>query len=137
MQTSPEGTGGQIPHSVPPSNTEILPVGRWDPDTGLWENYADNKAWSDGKGTTNDMQTSPEGTGRQIPHFVPPSDTQVFPIKEQKHPRPKNNERCRRWLWGQCNLGYQCNYVHEDLEYDDTLVSFDLLQCRNPFDIRV
>jgi hypothetical protein len=110
------------------SISEDLSVpGRWDPDTGFWENYTDYKAWSDDSDvTTDDMQTSSEGTGGRTPHSIPPSPTQVLPMKEQKHPRPKYNERCRRWLWNECTLGYRCNYVHEDLEYDDAPVSFDL-----------
>ncbi len=36
-----------------------------------------------------------------------------------RHPRPQNAERCRRWLQFQCFLGYDCKYVHGDLEYDD------------------
>ena len=51
---------------------------------------------------------------------------QVLPVKEQKRPRPKFNERCKRWLRNECHLGYQCNFVHEDLEYDTPSVSFDL-----------
>ena len=103
------------------SISEDLSVpGRWDPDTGFWENFTDNKAWSDDSDVaTDDMYTTSEGTGGPIPHFVSPSPTQVLPIKKQKHPRPKYNERCRRWLWNECNLGYQCKFVHEDLEYDD------------------
>ena len=68
-----------------------------------------------GVGLTDIHQQSP----------VRPDGAQVLPMKEQKqkHPRPKINERCRRWLWNECNLGYQCKFVHEDLEYDDP-VSF-------------
>ena len=65
--------------------------------------------------------------GIQQQHPVRPA--QVLSMKEQKHPRPKINERCRRWLRNECNLGYQCNFVHEDLEYDDPPVSYDLSPC--------
>jgi hypothetical protein len=52
-------------------------------------------------------------------------------MKEPKHRRPKINERCRRWLRNECDLGYNCIFVHEDLEYDDVPpVSFDLLSCK-------
>jgi hypothetical protein len=117
------------------SISEDLSVpGRWDPDTGFWENYTDYKSWSDDSDvTTDDMQTSSEGTGGRIPPSVPPSPTQVLPMKEQKHPRPKYNERCRRWLWNECNLGYQCKFVHEDLEYDDAPVSIDSSLCNHSF----
>lgn len=50
-------------------------VGRWDPETGFWENFADNKAWSDSDGTTDDMA---EGTGGQIPHCIPPLTLRYF-----------------------------------------------------------
>lgn len=103
----------------------------WDPDTGCWETYFDSKAWSVSDGTTEDKQTPSEG--RRIPQSVPQSCTTdtssvkgAQPLKEQKRPRPKINDRCRRWLRNECNLGYQCNYVHEDLEYDVPPVSFDL-----------
>ena len=111
--------------------------GRWDPETGFWENFTDLKAWSDSDATTDDMQTLPEGTGGQIFHSVPESTTQLFPVKEQKHPFPRYNERCRRWLWGECDLGYQCKYVHEDLEYDDPPVSFDLSSCNRSFHVSI
>ena len=55
---------------------------------------------------------------------------QVLSMKEQNRPRPKINERCRRWLRNECDLGYQCNFVHEDLEYDVPPVSFDLSPCK-------
>jgi hypothetical protein len=100
--------------SVPGNHSE---GGWWDPDTGFWENFSDNKAWSDSDVATDDMQTSRQST-------VPQPCVQVPPVKEQKHPRPKYNDRCRRWLWGECNLGYMCKFVHEDLEYDDPPVSF-------------
>jgi hypothetical protein len=103
----------------------------WDPDTGFWEVYNDNRAWSDSDITTDDMQTPSEG--RLTPHSVPQSCTtdgaQVLPMKKQKHPRPKINDRCRRWLRNECHLGYQCRFVHEDLEYDDPPVSFYLSPC--------
>ena len=108
----------------------------WDPDTGCWETYTDSKAWSDSDGTTEDME------GTRFPPSVLQSCTtdpssingaQVPPMKEQKHPRPKINERCRRWLQNECYLGYQCLYVHEDLEYDDPPVSFDLWPCKYSF----
>jgi hypothetical protein len=58
-------------------------------------------------------------------------DVHVLPMKEQKRPRPKINERCRRWLRNECDLGYQCNFVHEDLEYDVPPVSLDLSPCKH------
>ena len=109
----------------------------WDRDTGCWEAHTDIKAWSDSDGTTEDKQTPSEG--RQIPQCIPQSSptgpssvngAQVLSMKEQKRPRPKFNERCRRWLRDECNLGYQCNFVHEDLEYDDSPVSFGLSPCK-------
>ena len=112
----------------------------WDPVTRRWETYCDGKAWSDSDRTTEDMQMPSEGS--RFPRIVPQFRTtdassvdgaQVPPAKEQKHPRPKFNDRCRRWLRNECNLGYQCNYVHEDLEYDDAPVSFDLSPSKYSF----
>lgn len=34
------------------------------------------------------------------------------------HQRPPTNERCRAWLRNSCMLGYNCRYIHDDLEYD-------------------
>ena len=64
-------------------------------------------------------------------HTVSLSSDDVLSMKEQKRPRPKINEVCRRWLRNECNLGYQCNFVHEDLEYDVSPVSFDLSPCKH------
>ncbi|PPQ92126.1 hypothetical protein CVT25_007957 [Psilocybe cyanescens] len=35
-----------------------------------------------------------------------------------KHYRPKNNKRCHRWLRDECQLGFDCEFVHDDLDYD-------------------
>jgi hypothetical protein len=45
-----------------------------------------------------------------------------LPNQRRCHPRPKTNERCRAWLRNHCNLGYNCKYIHEDLEYDNDTV---------------
>lgn len=109
----------------------------WDSDTGHWETYANHSAWDDSDGTTEDIQTTSEGRrsfnfNNEAPILVPQAPTtntsstnraQVPPVKEWKHPRPKINERCRKWLRNECQRGYQCLYVHEDLEYDDPPVS--------------
>ena len=114
----------------------------WDPDAGCRDAFTDKRGSSDSDVTTDDMQTILEG--RRIPHSVPQSQScttngaKVPPVKEQKHPRPKINDRCRKWLRNECNLGYQCKFVHEDLEYDDTTVSFDLFSLqRRPFSFQV
>ncbi|KAJ7749315.1 hypothetical protein DFH07DRAFT_557652 [Mycena maculata] len=41
-----------------------------------------------------------------------PSHTRI------KHPPPPFPEVCRRWLRDQCTLGYNCRWVHRDLDYD-------------------
>ena len=98
----------------------------WDPVTGFWEPYMDSKDWSDSDATTDDMQAPSQGlqNSRSVPQSCTADKAQALPVKEEKHPRPKYNERCRRWLRDECNLGYQCNFVHEDLEYDDSPVSY-------------
>ena len=114
----------------------------WDSDAGCRDAFTDKRGSSDSDVTTDDMQTILEG--RRIPHSVPQSQScttngaKVPPVKEQKHPRPKINDRCRKWLRNECNLGYQCKFVHEDLEYDDTPVSFNLFSLqRRPFSFQV
>jgi len=115
----------------------------WDPDTGRWETYADNSAWSDSDGTIEDVQTTSQGSRFHPFDNKAPERSTIFAPKtypadassangplppsrtEQKHPRPRTNERCRNWLRNGCERGYQCNFIHEDLEYDDPPVSFD------------
>ncbi|KAJ7770618.1 hypothetical protein B0H16DRAFT_218276 [Mycena metata] len=43
---------------------------------------------------------------------INPSQTRI------KHPPPLSQEVCRNWLRDQCWRGYDCRYVHRDLEYD-------------------
>lgn len=35
------------------------------------------------------------------------------------HSRPRNSERCRKWLQNRCFLGYDYKFVHDGLEYDE------------------
>ncbi|KAF7349201.1 RING finger protein [Mycena sanguinolenta] len=35
-----------------------------------------------------------------------------------KHPPPLYPQTCRNWLRDRCSLGYNCRWVHRDLEYD-------------------
>lgn len=113
----------------------------WDPDTGQWKTYDDCNAWSDSNNTTEDMGRRLLHLENEAPIFVSQSYTPntssvngaQAPTVQQKHPRPKYNERCRLWLRDKCELGYECNYVHEDLEYDDSLVGFDLLPYKHSF----
>ncbi|KAF9446570.1 hypothetical protein P691DRAFT_783509 [Macrolepiota fuliginosa MF-IS2] len=49
-------------------------------------------------------------------------ETQVVAHRGVRHPRPKTNERCIRWLRNACAYGYSCRYIHGDLEYDDDSV---------------
>ncbi|KAJ3779872.1 hypothetical protein GGU10DRAFT_337654, partial [Lentinula aff. detonsa] len=43
------------------------------------------------------------------------------PFIHVKHPPPRNSELCRQWLRGICERGYDCLYVHGDLEYDESI----------------
>ena len=45
---------------------------------------------------------------------VPPASPPVV----KKHYRPRNRHRCERWERNRCNLGFDCKYVHDDLDYD-------------------
>ncbi|KAE9382591.1 hypothetical protein BT96DRAFT_952069 [Gymnopus androsaceus JB14] len=38
-----------------------------------------------------------------------------------KHPPPRSSEICWQWLRGACEQGYNCYYIHRDLEYDQSL----------------
>uniref|UniRef100_A0A8H7XSH5 Uncharacterized protein n=1 Tax=Psilocybe cubensis TaxID=181762 RepID=A0A8H7XSH5_PSICU len=56
---------------------------------------------------------------RQI-HPLPPRPIvpEVSP-STVKHYRPKHGKPCYRWQRNECNLGFNCSYVHGDLKYDE------------------
>ncbi|KAF8956332.1 hypothetical protein BDZ97DRAFT_1852429, partial [Flammula alnicola] len=90
-----------------------------------WEVHTEESAWSDSNDTVEETPPSKENTFEtSIP---PPSPPPQYPTPApqpagpeiKRHPRPRNSERCRNWLRNQCSLGYACNYIHEDLDYDD------------------
>ncbi|KIY63508.1 hypothetical protein CYLTODRAFT_493855 [Cylindrobasidium torrendii FP15055 ss-10] len=60
----------------------------------------------------------PRCTFSHLPH----EDKPPAP-KAERHPHPKTNEIC--WLWDRewCPWGYDCQYVHGDLEYDSPIPS--------------
>ncbi|KAK0204039.1 hypothetical protein DFS33DRAFT_854618 [Desarmillaria ectypa] len=39
--------------------------------------------------------------------------------KPVKYPRPKFSDVCRNWLRGICRRGPLCNFIHNDIEYED------------------
>ena len=45
---------------------------------------------------------------------APPASPPVV----KKHYRPRNRHRCERWERNRCDLGFDCKYVHDDLDYD-------------------
>ncbi|PPQ97579.1 hypothetical protein CVT26_002307 [Gymnopilus dilepis] len=60
--------------------------------------------------TRHDRQPDEQGSqGRQLNDEAP----------RERHPRPRNKERCINWLRNRCTRGYDCHYVHDDLKYDD------------------
>lgn len=56
---------------------------------------------------------------RQI-HPLPPRPIvqELFPSSTVKHYRPKHGKRCHRWLRDECKLGFDCEFIHGDLDYD-------------------
>ncbi|KAJ3732932.1 hypothetical protein DFJ43DRAFT_267411 [Lentinula guzmanii] len=79
-------------------------------DFERWGCETDASAWldndNDNSETTNSMNSS---------------ICSLEPFMHVKHPPPKNAEVCRHWLRGICERGYDCRYVHGDLEYDKSI----------------
>ncbi|KAF8189978.1 hypothetical protein K438DRAFT_938626 [Mycena galopus ATCC 62051] len=46
------------------------------------------------------------------------SSAPCHPQRATKHPPPPNAKTCHAWLRDDCNFGYECKYVHGDLDYD-------------------
>jgi hypothetical protein len=104
-------------------------------DPRYWEVCTDESTWSDSSDSTTDPEAfrqNLEERRRQGTFMIATAPEDVEPPKleaaveggdgaplKAKHPRPRNSERCRRWLRNQCSLGYECRFIHEDLEYDD------------------
>ena len=109
------------PQPQPATKTKTTPRRQRE---GLGSNFEKNRAFT--IGLAGILQQGPLRPVENKSHTA-----QLLPVKEQKRPRPKINEKCRRWLRNECNLGYQCNFVHEDLEYDVPPVSFDLSPCKD------
>lgn len=105
-------------------------------DPRYWEVCTDESTWSDSSESTTDPEAfrqyleerRRQGTfmiAKAREDLEPPKQEvatesgEDAPPKAKLHPRPRNSERCRNWLRNQCTLGYDCKYIHEDLEYDD------------------
>ncbi|KDR68460.1 hypothetical protein GALMADRAFT_146415 [Galerina marginata CBS 339.88] len=79
-------------------------------DPHYWEAHTEDSAWcSDSDDAVKEAPTPP-ASKHSSPAAAP---------GPPKHPRPKNNERCRNWLRDRCSRGYNCQFVHDDLDYDD------------------
>ncbi|KAF4616334.1 hypothetical protein D9613_008633 [Agrocybe pediades] len=53
------------------------------------------------------------------PQTATTQDTISASSPPKRHPRPNTNKLCRRWLRGQCDLDYNCRYIHNTLDYDE------------------
>lgn len=107
----PTGPRVKFPASEPRRAPE------WDSNTGQWVAGLNNAAWND-SGNSSD-EGGPDSSFFSSPRtgFFSPSlagDETVV-----RKTRPRTTERCKAWLHGRCFWRYSCNYVHEDLEYDD------------------
>ncbi|CAA7257312.1 unnamed protein product [Cyclocybe aegerita] len=120
------------------ASPDPFPLENWDP-------RADESAWSDSNVTDDPPQSKRVSAGREIlassasrnslsptnlilPSYAskPLAEMKKFLHGEQqviRRPRPRTNERCRRWLRDMCDKGYECRYIHDDLDYmDDPVV---------------
>ncbi|KAF9036978.1 hypothetical protein BDZ89DRAFT_1130013 [Hymenopellis radicata] len=52
----------------------------------------------------------------------------------EKHPHPKSNEICWGWENDWCNLGFECDFVHGDLQYDSPVPQITTLPDEEPED---
>ena len=68
-----------------------------------WESHTKESDWSD-PNAKNESERTP----------VLPASLPVI----KKHYRPRNRHRCERWVRNKCDLGFDCRYVHDDLDYD-------------------
>lgn len=98
-----------------------------DPQSDRESGYWSNETATSCREVPAHSNTSPSETPRLAQGSLP---NDLFQLgRNHRHPRPKYNELCRRWLRGQCEMGHSCRYIHEDLEYDDDSVSFLSLFC--------
>jgi hypothetical protein len=93
-----------------------------DKESGYWSNSNETTTSRRARSMSNPFHTSNLAQGSAA------KDNSQF-AKNYCHPRPKSNELCRKWLRGQCDRGYTCMHIHEDLEYDGDCVSFLSLFC--------
>ena len=106
------------------SVAERLPVPS---DPRDWEIRTEESDWID-PNAKNDLERTP----------VLPASLPVV----KKHYRPRNRHRCERWVRNKCDLGFDCKYVHDDLDYDSDepvmpsclLVSFSCLLTTSHLD---
>jgi len=107
-----------------------------------WEIHTEESAWSDSNATVDDSPSTKPPLRRTGNTFnstaavsvkntkpplrrtgnknfsertpVPPASIPVV----KKHYRPRNKHRCERWMENKCDLGFDCIFVHDDLDYD-------------------
>ncbi|KAJ7218286.1 hypothetical protein C8J57DRAFT_1395122 [Mycena rebaudengoi] len=80
----------------------------WDEQTNFWGWKSDTTAWtSSDDGLTSSTMSSTSSKSSATPQKLPP----------RKPPPPPSRDVCRQWLRGVCSWGYNCRYIHEDLEY--------------------
>ncbi|KAF8919566.1 hypothetical protein CPB85DRAFT_814099 [Mucidula mucida] len=74
-----------------------------------------------------------------IPHSHDPliQAEPVDPPKLTKHPHPKSNEICWGWENDWCHLGFECDFVHGDLQYDSPVPEIINLPDEEPEDVDI
>ncbi|KAJ3999904.1 hypothetical protein F5050DRAFT_1734758 [Lentinula boryana] len=83
--------------------SELAEIERWGCKT-------EASAWLDNDSDNSETTNSMDSSIHSLEPFIP-----------VKHPPPRNSEVCRQWLRGICERGYDCWYVHGDLEYDKSI----------------
>ncbi|KAJ3503132.1 hypothetical protein NLJ89_g8567 [Agrocybe chaxingu] len=115
------------------ASPDPFPLENWDP-------RADESAWSDSN-VTDDESSKRVSVGREssvpsaartssvtnsttashTPRNPPVAMEKKFISEppEVRRPRPRTTERCHKWLQDRCRRGYNCPYIHDDLDYLD------------------
>ncbi|KAJ6571863.1 hypothetical protein B0H19DRAFT_1255793 [Mycena capillaripes] len=109
------------PHPPPenPSRNNVSSMSRhdglsWDERTNFWGYKTDENSWGNTSLSSEDSSiggsSSPETVSSQS------SSTPNHPQMIRKRPPPPYRETCRDWLRDRCKFGYNCKFVHGDLD---------------------
>ncbi|KAJ7207043.1 hypothetical protein GGX14DRAFT_455994 [Mycena pura] len=90
-----------------------------DEKTNFWGPPTDENAWANTSMSSDDSLTDGDSSTISTTLTVS-SQTSASTDHSQriKHPPPPSSDICHNWLRDRCQRGYDCRFVHGDLEYD-------------------